>query len=61
MMHGDRSRDPPPYHLGWGGLARKFVLEENTSVLKPGAAAWALVSLSNYETYQLWDVTRHPY
>ena len=29
MMHGDRSRDPPPYHPGWGGLARKLVLEEN--------------------------------
>ena len=30
MMHGDRSRGPPPYHPGWGGLARKLVLEENT-------------------------------
>ena len=30
MMHGDRSRDPPPYHPGWGGLARKLVLEEYT-------------------------------
>ena len=30
MMHGDRSRDPPPYHPGWGGLTRKLVLEENT-------------------------------
>ena len=30
MMHSDRSRDPPPYHPRWGGLARKLVLEENT-------------------------------
>ena len=30
MMHGDRSRDPPTYPPGWGGLARKLVLEENT-------------------------------
>ena len=33
MMHGDRSRDPPPYHPGWGGLARKLVLEERTIYL----------------------------
>ena len=30
MMHRNRSRDPPPYHPGWGGLARKLALEENT-------------------------------
>ena len=30
MMHDDRSRDPPTYHPGWGGLTRKLVLEENT-------------------------------
>ena len=30
MMHRNRSRDPPPYHPGWGGLARKLVLKENT-------------------------------
>ena len=30
MMQGDRSRDPPTYPPGWGGLARKLVLEENT-------------------------------
>ena len=28
MMHGDRSRGTPPYHPGWGGLARKLVLNE---------------------------------
>ena len=31
MMNSGRSRDPPPYHPGWGGLTRKLVLEENTS------------------------------
>ena len=31
MMHmAHRSRDPPPYHPGWGGLARKLVLERKT-------------------------------
>ena len=30
MMHRNRSRDPPPYHPGWGGLARKLFLEEST-------------------------------
>ena len=33
MMHGDRSRGPPPYHPGWGGgLARKLLVleKENT-------------------------------
>ena len=31
MMHRNRSRDPPPYHPGWGGSWREtLILEENT-------------------------------
>ena len=26
MMHRNRSRDPPPYHPGWGGFTRKLIL-----------------------------------
>ena len=31
MMHRNRSRDPPPYHPGWGGFTRKLILEETTT------------------------------
>ena len=44
MMHSGRSRDPPPYHPGWGGLARKLVLEENTRRRRDAVRSLCLMS-----------------